>query len=245
MLRVLLVQTQDQTAQFLARFFKERGDAIAIALDLGQAATYLTEFKPDLMVLDLHFHGDAWLPFLRLVRLDFPEIKILVTNRHPDLQREMRAREQGVKVFVRQPFTQYWLNKALKSLGISMVVPASQEAPTRPIHTAGARSSTPLRVVRIPVRVKITLPYVLISVFFALAAAYLISQVILQNAQDRFYNQLVESRVRASNWMVSEEGKLLEVLRLISSLEGLSAAVKQADSEALRSMVLPLIVSGR
>jgi DNA-binding response OmpR family regulator len=53
--RVLLVQTQPQTAQFLSRFFEERGDDVTTVLDLGKAATKLAQFKPDLMVLDLHF----------------------------------------------------------------------------------------------------------------------------------------------------------------------------------------------
>jgi DNA-binding response OmpR family regulator len=116
--RVLLVQTQPQTAQFLSRFFEERGDDVTIVLDLGQAATKLAQFKPDLMVLDLHFPGNEWQTFLRLVRVEYPELRIVVTSKYPDVDRELKAQEMGIKAFVRQPFTIYSLNKSLDMIGL-------------------------------------------------------------------------------------------------------------------------------
>jgi len=42
--------------------------------------------------------------------------------------------------------------------------------------------------VRVPVRVKITGPYVLLTLVFALAAGNLVSQVVLDTIQERFTN---------------------------------------------------------
>ena len=43
-------------------------------------------------------------------------------------------------------------------------------------------------MVRVPVRVKITGPYVLLALVFALAAGNLVSQVVLDTIQERFTN---------------------------------------------------------
>jgi class 3 adenylate cyclase/CheY-like chemotaxis protein len=234
MLRVLLVQTQDQSAQFLARFFKERGDVVASTVDLGKAATFISEFKPDLMMLDLHFQGNEWITFLRIVRLEYPDLKIIITNKYPDLQREMRAREQGVKVFVRYPFTQYWLNRGLKSLNL----PATMDH--RPDRVDYSRA---LPAFRIPVRVKITLPYLILTLVVALGSAYMVSRMIMQTARQRFYSQLADSRIQASNWMVRREDGLLNSLRLIANTQGVAGTIERSDSEGLRKLVLPLLVN--
>ena len=114
-----------------------------------------------------------------------------MTNKYPDLQREMMAREQGVQVFLRQPFSARWIDQALARLEDDTV--PGQEA---------RQAAFKLQAVRMPMRVKITLPYLLLALFFALASAYLISRVVLESIQDRFLNQLIETGQQSQDWMV-------------------------------------------
>lgn len=232
--RVLLVQTQPQTAQFLSRFFEDRGDEVTSVLDLGLAATQLAQYKPDLMVLDLHFPGNEWQAFLRILRVEYPELKVIVTSKYPDMEREVKAQEMGVKAFVRQPFTTYWLNKALEMAGL----PSASEMAPEPAIAGPARPP-----VRFPVRLKITLPLVFLTLLFAMVGAYAISQVILRTAQARFESQLVDSGLQSADWMVRQEERLLETLRLISNSQGIAAMVEQGQAEALRGLVLPVAVN--
>src|SRR5512146_1539594 len=115
-LRVVIIQSEMQSAQPLARYFTQRGDEVWQAWELGQAWALVVQIKPHLMLMDLHFASADWLNFLRHVRQAFPEIKIIMTNKYPDLQREMLVREQNVQVFLRQPFSTHWIEQALDRL---------------------------------------------------------------------------------------------------------------------------------
>ena len=53
--RVLLVQSDMRAAQPLTRYFKQRGDEVWQAWELGQAQALLEQVKPNLLLMDLHF----------------------------------------------------------------------------------------------------------------------------------------------------------------------------------------------
>ncbi len=232
--KVLLVQTQPQAARFLTRFFEERGDEVTSVLDLGQAATRLAQHKPDLMVLDLHFPGNEWQMFLRILRMEYPDLKVIVTSKYPDVERELKAQEMGVKVFVRQPFTVYWLNKALDQVGLPTL---NQEPPPPVPHD----HVTP--PVRMPMRLKITLPLIAMTLLFALVGAFMISQVILGVAQSRFETQLIDSGIQSADWMVRQEERLLETLRLVTNSQGVAEMTQKGEAEGLRSLLLPIAMN--
>ena len=223
-MRVLLVQSDMRSTQPLVRFFKQRGDEVWQAWELGQAVGMLEQVKPELMLMDLHFPNQEWQTFLRNARTQNPGMNVIVTNKYPDLQREMVARENGVTVFLRQPFSARWIEQAMTRLteGTQPVRVRKEETPR-----SGA--------VRMPMRMKITLPYLLLALLFALAAAYVISQVVMESVQERFLNQLVATARQASDWMVGEEDRLLESLRLVANSEGVAEAMQSGDAEALRT----------
>src|SRR5574338_133659 len=202
-LRVVLIQSEMQSAQPLTRFFSQRGDEVWQAWELGQAWELLLQVKPHLILMDLHIASAEWVLFLRRVRQRLPETQVIMTNKYPDLQREMLAREQNVRVFLRQPFTARWIDQALKRLqeahpagdtpredafraGGSTVEKTGQSAvdarlENRRSATREMPTGTVTRRVRVPVRVKITLPYLLLTLVFALGGAYLISRVVLES----------------------------------------------------------------
>lgn len=180
-LRVVIVQSEMKSAQPLVRYFTQRGDEVWQAWELGQAWALVGQVKPNLMLMDLHFASSEWINFLRRVRQMFPDTRIIITNKYPDMQREMLVRDQNVQVFLRQPFSTRWIEQAMGRL----------DEDTQPVHirrTPGeARkkpqanvlpSSSRHKPVRVPVWVKIILPYLLISLLFALSGVYLGSRVL-------------------------------------------------------------------
>lgn len=233
-LRVLLIQPEDLAASTLARLFKERGDQTWHASSCTSAFDLVEKVKPDLMVLDLHFPGKEWLTLLKQVQLQYPDIKIIVSNKYPDLQREMLAGEQGNVIFLRQPFSTRWVEQAVNR-AFDRTAPQERGEFTRPI----------LPRVRVPVRIKITLPYLVLALLFALGAAYVISQVVLESVQERYLNQLIETGKKTTNWMVRKEDDLLANLRLIANTQGAANAILGRDGDALRGIAYPLAVNGR
>ena len=85
--RVLLIQSDMRTAQPLARFFKSRGDEVWQAWDLDQGLALLEQVRPNLLFLDLHFETGDGPALHRQARLLVPNIKVVMTNKFPDLQR--------------------------------------------------------------------------------------------------------------------------------------------------------------
>jgi class 3 adenylate cyclase/CheY-like chemotaxis protein len=229
-MRVLLVQSDSQSSQMLTRFFKERGDDLFSSTDLAQAFNLLKEEHPEVLLLDLHFPGSGWLTFMRQARQHSPDLKIILTNKYPDLQREILAAENGVNVFLRQPFTKTWIDHALTR--------AFEKYDVR----GPERSRAPLPRVRIPVRFKITLPYLVLSLLFALGAAFIVSQVVLVSVQDRYLTQVMDTGRQTSDWMVREENRLLGTLRLASNVQG-PEAVRANNAETIRSLIAPLVMS--
>lgn len=97
--------------------------------------------------------------------------------------------------------------------------------------------------VRIPIRAKITVPYLILTLVLAAAAAYLITQLVVENLEERFNKQLFEAGKISSELMVGHESRLLETQRLLANVEGLPAAIAAGDADALRSLTLGIIVN--
>ena len=97
--------------------------------------------------------------------------------------------------------------------------------------------------VRVPIRTKITIPYLVLSLVLAMAAAYLITQLVVENVEERFNKQLFEAGKISSELVVSYESQLLETLRLLSNAEGVPAALLTNDPDSLRSLTLGMIAN--
>jgi adenylate cyclase len=233
-LRVLIVQTEIQTARALSRLVKDKENEVWEAWQLGQALALIKQVRPEVIFLDLHFPGDEWQTFIKQVRQLYPEVRLIMTNKHPDLKREMLAKQLGVNSFLRQPFTKRWVMKAIERLDID-------EKAEEEISAANEPGTMPR--VRIPVRIKITLPYLILAVLFALATAYIVSQMVFDTVQDRFLNQLLATGKQSADWMVQEEDRLLSTLRSIANTEGVGEALAAGDSESLRNFILPIAVN--
>lgn len=226
--RVLIAQSDSNTASTLTEFFTKRGDAVRQTTSPAEILRLLEQHTPDLLLLDMHLPGEEWLMALREVRLRFPNTHVILTNRTPDFRRELLAKEQGVRVFLREPFEPQWIERALKRL-------RDQAAPPPP----GGK----LPSVRTPVRVKITFPFIILALAFALASAYLISRYVIESIRDRFTNQLIEAGQQSADWLVQEENRLLSTLRLLANVQGMAAAIAAEDETALQDLALPIAVN--
>jgi len=71
-------------------------------------------------------------------------------------------------------------------------------------------SPIPARRVHIPIRIKITVPYMILSLLVAAVVAYLTTQLVIENIQERFDKQLYEAGKISSELIVSYETQLLE-----------------------------------
>jgi putative nucleotidyltransferase with HDIG domain len=92
---------------------------------------------------------------------------------------------------------------------------------------------------RLSIRAKLTLPYVLLSLLIALGGGLIVTRLMLESVEQRFTNQLLESRKLASELMVHEEDRLLETLRLLIYTDGVPSAMRRRDQDKILELVYP------
>ena len=93
---------------------------------------------------------------------------------------------------------------------------------------------------RLSIRAKLTLPYIALSILIALTGGFVLTRIVINSVEERFTNQLIESRKLASDSMVREEERLLESLRLISFVEGLPSLLQENDKNGLKNLIYPI-----
>ena len=230
--KVLLVQTDQPSIKLLRGYFSRHGDRVWLTEYPEKALTILENERPGLVIIDLHLPETPWLNLLVRLRRDYPQTRVVITNRQPDVRRELLAKEQGVLVFLRYPFTPVWIEKALRKVQSN---PGPNQVNTAELHR--------FPKVRVPMRVKITAPYVFLALAFVLASLYLGGRYLVESIQERFTNQLIDAGKLAADWMVSEENKLLDTERLVANTQGVAEYLSARDSNVLRQLLLPVALN--
>jgi adenylate cyclase len=254
---VLLVQSEASLTRELERIFRQLDFDVFKARSLGEAINLMEQFAPEVVAVDLHFPEQICLRFLDVVRRQFPSTRVIVTTKTPDFNMEMRVREYQVDAVLRAPFTIEWTRGALgmrtveedRILGHGQRRPASKPGAdnARPVETSPRREALPSEKprVRLPLRFKITIPFVLLAVIIALAAGYVVTRLVVESMENRFETQLKATGKQASDWMVQEERRLLETLRLVSNAAGMSESIDIRDANAVYALTLPLAVNSQ
>jgi adenylate cyclase len=230
--KVLLVQTDQPSIKVLRDFFLRRGERVWLTEHPEKALKILENERPDLAFIDLNLPEAAWINLLICLHRDYPQTSVIITNKQPDLRRELLAKEQGAFVFLRYPITPQWIENALRRLQSS---PGADQASKTGIYRFPR--------VRVPMRIKITAPYVFLALTFVLASLYLGGRYLVESFQERFTNQLIDAGKMAADWMVSEENSLLGTERLVANTQGVAESLSNNDSDALRRLLLPVALN--
>ncbi len=96
-------------------------------------------------------------------------------------------------------------------------------------------------VVKVPIRVKITFPYLVLALAVLTGAAYLVVRIVFDTTQERFSNQLIEAGKLSSEWMVREENRLLKSLRLLTYTQGLPEALQVGDADGIQELAYGIV----
>ncbi len=224
--RVLLVQSETEAAATLARFLEDRGDETWQTQNLEEAVALLDLVTPDILFLDLHFPQHHLLSFLRQIRQSNPNLKVVITNKTPDVQREFQVQNLGVKVFLRQPFTRKWLDRALERL----------QHPT----TAEPLTIPDLKVVKLPFFLKVFLPYLLLGILLLVAGIALCGQLFKEADRRWTQKEAISEQQFLAHLVSTEQESLLAVLHAIGETPEIYTLIEQGDTEALVELVEPV-----
>ncbi len=110
---------------------------------------------------------------------------------------------------------------------------------------ASGKSPRGGRQVRIPIRTKITLPYLFLALVLAAGVSLLVTRIVFDTIEERFSNQLIEAGRLSAEWMVREEDSLLETLRILARTTGVPDLVQSGDAEGLRQSTFGVVVNNQ
>lgn len=109
--------------------------------------------------------------------------------------------------------------------------------------TAGSQEKIPR--LRLTIRAKITLPFLLLAIGLAIGAAYIVARIVFDTIDERFLNQLIDSGKRVSEAMVRRENELITHWRLYAYSKGMADAVAQKNTNSLHELSLGIAANGR
>jgi len=230
--RVLVVQLERKHLLALSRVFEDRGDVVLTASSLKDTGNMVQRYKPDLIFLDVKMLGENWARAVPQMQHGAPNSRILLTSNGSADRLHRRSKDFKEWGVINPPFSDAKIEKALdfSKNGIESETGKTEEEPA------------PSKI-RFPLRYKITFPYIALALALAMAGAYVVINVVLDTIEERFTNQLIETGRLSAEWMVKEEDRLLETLRLIAHTQGVPEAVQAADAERLREIALPIAVN--
>lgn len=98
-------------------------------------------------------------------------------------------------------------------------------------------------ILSVPLRVKITIPYLIVASLLAGLATYQVGRSFASTLENRFRSQLTDASTRAAEGIVDVEAENLEMLRTVAFTEGVALAIQDKDLEVLHNLVIPIVAN--
>ena len=227
---VLIIQPNDETADQLFDVFSAWGDSVILTSSVKSAGEHLKMSLPDILVIDITLLGTKWDTAIPTLQKRFQRTNILLTySSNTNLPKAHSDNLVALNVLT-LPITEERTKKALSGeLTKYDILEPLQKKPRRSY----------------PIRFQISWPYLVLTLFFSLAATYITTKIVFDSAEERFSNQLIEAGKISSEWIVLEEENLLESLRLITNTIGLAEEVRNQELDNLHRLIYPLAVNAQ
>ena len=97
-----------------------------------------------------------------------------------------------------------------------------------------------IRATHFSIRTKLTIPYIILALLIAIVGGSIVTQVLVGSLEERFTNQMIESRKLASESMVREEDRMLGTLRLLSHTQGMADTILLEDTQKILDLIYPI-----
>lgn len=102
-LDVLVVDDEPEILQLLELLLSRRGFSVKTALNGLEAISTLNAYDVKVLLTDLKMPALSGMKLIELVRMDFPEVKVLVFTGFGSLETETKALKMGVSRYFLKP----------------------------------------------------------------------------------------------------------------------------------------------
>ncbi len=227
---VLIIQPDKEISSQISTVFSNWGDSVLVSESIKAAGEKLKIALPDILVIDIALLGTKWQSAISTLKNRFQRTNVIFTYSSKTGLPQSHS-DSLVKLNVLTlPISEERIEKALQG-------ELSKYDILEPLQKKARLAY--------PIRFQISWPYLVLAIFFSLAATYITTRIVFDSAEERFANQLLEAGKLSSEWMVLEEESLLETLRLVINTTGLPEEVDNFQTDNLHRMIYPLAVNSR
>jgi class 3 adenylate cyclase len=110
---------------------------------------------------------------------------------------------------------------------------------------SGSKGSITKKILGLPLRFKISVPYLIVASLFTGLAIFMIGRSLVSTLEDRFRRQLEEAYFRAIDEVINIESGHLQMFRTISFTVGVPDALASQDAQRLNELIFPQIVNNQ
>lgn len=125
--RVLVVDDEPRVREVVVEYLKRDGFEVQEAADAGLARRLLSDYRPDLVILDIMFPGASGLDLLSEVRRRGDEVAVILLTARADEGDRVLGLELGADDYVVKPFSPRELVARVRSV-LRRVQPATPGA---------------------------------------------------------------------------------------------------------------------
>ncbi len=227
---VLIIQPDEEVSSQLSVIFSDLNDSVLTSKSIKAAGEQLKIALPDILFIDIALLGSSWHTAIPTLKKRFQRTNVIFTFSSKTSLPQSHSDNLVKWQVLTLPISEERIEKALegKLSKYDILEPLQKKAR-----------------LTYPIRFQISWPYLILSIFFSLAATYITTRIVFDSAEERFANQLIEAGKLSSEWMVLEEDSLLETLRLVINTMGLPEEVVNAETDNLHRMIYPLAVNSR
>lgn len=231
-MQVLILLSEFRDAQQVAAFCETHNMRYWLAENRVQVHALLAEQPFDLIFLDLNEPDGLWQRLARNIREKHPQAHLIGVTTAPTDNRKPLYTQYGIRLLLAKPLTAERIEQTLLQL------------PSYQAQTLGlTQLAAPPAQLRFPVRFKIILPYLLLSLIVVIIGLLMMNQLVVATMEERFQRQLVDAGMMTADRIVQEEHSLLARWRTLAFTAGVAEAVARGDAESLRSLVLPAVIN--
>ena len=115
-LKALIVDDEVDICFLLSGILRQKQLKPSFVNNLAGAKESLQKDTPSILFLDNHLPDGFGLDFIRYVKANYPEVKIVMITAHDGLVERKKAQAEGADLFISKPFTREVIDYAIKKL---------------------------------------------------------------------------------------------------------------------------------
>ncbi|MBI4398996.1 MAG: response regulator [Candidatus Omnitrophica bacterium] len=117
MVKLLVVDDEQEICDFLREFFEEKNFKVRTALSGEEALRYVAEEQPDVCLLDIKMPGEDGLEVLRKIKRKYPAVKVIMVTALEAAEKMEEAARMGADNYIIKPLSlEYLENDVYKKI---------------------------------------------------------------------------------------------------------------------------------